>query len=441
MKRNILFIVLFLTFGLETVFSQTIQFDLPAQKGKTLYLLAYKGTKQDTIFSGKIDEKGRLQTKNITPLLSGVVTLHIKPDISFDFIYSEKENITLHSEGEYIYAQNTHFHNSPDNDFVETRFSEQAMRQQKLMFAEQGMQLYKENEKLYKNLEEEKEILLQQQTVFEQMLQSEAPNLYSARLMLLQNLANNYVSRLQITSDTTEYGKIREYVLENLDAETAYRSGMWFSVINGMLEIYYKPSPFYGQFGKDICKLLEKTKSQDVFLALANDAATICNQYSWNLDEIALSEYLHKSGRITNPTDKLHRMLMMYKLQAGMPAPPIVQTQSIAPLRPKKSVIVFYESGCNSCENEMNQLVGNYPVLKSKGYEVISIAADTDSTIYQNTSGNFPWSTKLCDFKSFAGENFMNYGVIGTPTFYVIDENGMIEGKYARMEDTKLMEN
>ena len=435
MKRNILFAITFLTFGFGTVFSQTLQFDIPAQKGKTMYLLAYKGTKRDTVFTGKVDEKGKIQIKNTTRLSSGVVTLFIKPDVSFDFIYSDKENATLHSEGEYIYAQNTHWHNSPENDFVETRFSEQAARQQKLMFAEEGMQLYKEGEKMYGDFKEEKETLLQQQSAFEQMLRSEASNLYSARLMLLQNLMNEYIGRLQIVSDTTEYRKIREHALENLDMETAYSSGMWFSVINGMLELYYHPSPFYGQFGADMVKLLERTTSQEVFLALANDAATICNQYSWNTDENALSEYLHRSGRITNPQGKLRQMLTLYKLQTGMPAPPIEGVN----LQGKKWLVVFYESGCNNCENEMQQLQGNYSVLQEKGYDVISIAADIDSVSYANNSRNLPWQTKLCDFKNFAGENFINYGILGTPTMYLIDENGIIRGKYARLVDTGIM--
>jgi Peroxiredoxin len=424
-------------FVCETVFSQSLQFDIPAQKGKTMHLLAYKGTKRDTVFTGKVDEYGKIRINNTIGLSSGVVTLFIEPEVSFDFIYSDKENATLHSEGEYIYAQNTHWHNSPENDFVETRFSEQAIRREKQMFAERGINLYKEDEKLHKELQKEKETLLKQQAAFEQMLQSEAPNLFSARMMIAQNQMNEHIGRLQITSDTAEYRKIREYAIENLDLETAYRSGMWFSVINGMLEMYFHPSPFHEQFGADIVKFLKRIKSQEVFLALANDAATICNQYSWNIDENTLSEYLHQSGRITNPEGKLRQMLMLYKRQSGMSAPPIEGVN----LQGKKHLVVFYESGCNNCDNEMRQLVGNYPVLQEKGYDVISIAADTDSVSYTNNSRNFPWSTKLCDFKSFEGENFVNYGIIGTPTMYVIDEKGIIQGRYARLVDTLIINN
>ena len=437
MKTYILLAILLISLSLENSYSQTVKFNLPAQKGKTLYLLACKGVNRDTIFSGNLDEKGFLvfTPSKDKPLSSGVVSLFIQPDIHYDFIYSDKENPTLHSEGEYIYAQNTHFHDSPENDFIESKYMEQMERMEKIMFLHQGMQLYKPGEKLYSLFQEEKSRLEQQQAAFETMLQQETGNLYSARLMTLQNLMNNYVGRLQVTSDTVEYARIREHVLQELDTETLYSSGMWFSVINGMLELYYKESPFYGQFGEDITRLLERTKSQEVFLTLANDAATICNQYSWNIDEVALSKYLNQSGRVINPQGKLKQMLTIYELQPGMPAPALAGASLNN--EGNGTLLMFYESGCNSCDNEINQLVGNYPVLKDKNIEVISIAADNDKTIYENNSTRFPWKNKLCDFKGFEGENFKNYGVMGTPTIYMIDKNGIIQGKYASLADVE----
>ena len=63
------------------------------------------------------------------------------------------------------------------------------------------------------------------------------------------------------------------------------------------------------------------------------------------------------------------------------------------------------------------------------------ISADKDKNIFENTTQQFPWSNKYCDFAGFEGDNFKNYGVIGSPTIYLIDENKIIEGRYARLED------
>jgi hypothetical protein len=88
MKSYILAVILFAVLGWENGYSQTVKFELPAQKGKTLYFLACKGTKRDTIFSGNIDEKGVLlfTPQKDKPVSPGIVSLFIKPDVNFDFI-------------------------------------------------------------------------------------------------------------------------------------------------------------------------------------------------------------------------------------------------------------------------------------------------------------------------------------------------------------------
>lgn len=50
-----------------------------------------------------------------------------------------------------------------------------------------------------------------------------------------------------------------------------------------------------------------------------------------------------------------------------------------------------------------------------------------------------PWKEQLCDYKGFAGPNFQTYAIIGTPTFFTIDEKGKITGKYARLVDTDIL--
>jgi len=438
-QRNFLIIILLSGFCLQPVLSQTIRFELPEQKGKTLYLLASMGVRRDTLFSGAIDENGVIvfTPSRDKPLKAGVVSFVIKPDVSIDFIYSPEENATLHCDGQYVYAQNIKFENSPENEFVNTRFAEQVQRNEKIMFCEQGMRLYRENESLINFLKGEKDSLDRQQADFETMLQDEAPKFYSASLLQLHNLMNDYISRIQVTPDITELANIKEYALSHINTDALYRSGIWFSVINGMLDFYYKDAPFYGQFGNDIATLLQKTQSQEVFLALADNAATICSQFAWNTDEAALSKYLLLSGRVTNPQGKLKQMLMVNKLQPGMPAPKIAGTndKTINFAKDKKTLVVFYESDCSNCATVMKQLVDNYSMLKDKKIDIVSIASDLDMTGFENAARNHPWTTKICDLKGFEGDNFKNYAIIGTPTIYLIDEKGIIQGKYAGWDE------
>ena len=434
MRRYFLLAIFFIRFGLLHTSGQTIKFELPAQKGKTLYLIANKGMQQDTVFSGQISEKGDLifTPPKDKPLLSGVVSLFIKPDIKLSFIYSSIENMILRCEDDNIYTQNSQFFNSPENDFIVTHFPEQMQLQEKIMFCEQGLSIYNENENLHKALKEEKDNLKQQLIAFESILQEKSTKLYSARLMQIQVLMNNYSGRIQITSDPTDLALIKEYLLLHLDIETLYSSGFWFPAVNGMLGLYSKESPFYGQFGNDVAALLQKTKSQDVFLALTNDAAMICAQFGWNEDEIALSKYLVLSGRITDPQGRLKQMMAQYKFEPGMPAPKIMGGKSqYIDFGKSKTLVVFYESDCTHCTDELKLLSVNYQVFKEKGIEIVSIAADFNKDTFEKICKDLPWPTKLCDFKGFAGENFSNYSIMGTPTFFLIDNAGIIQGKYA----------
>jgi hypothetical protein len=124
--------------------------------------------------------------------------------------------------------------------------------------------------------------------------------------------------------------------------------------------------------------------------------------------------------------------MTLFKLGKGSRVPEL----SFGALPKGKVLLVFYESGCNACENEMQQLKGNYPLLREKGYEVVSVAADKDEQVFRNTSEGFPWTAKYCDFQGFSGTDFRNFGVIGTPAFHVIDEQGVLQGRYARLYDT-----
>jgi cytochrome oxidase Cu insertion factor (SCO1/SenC/PrrC family) len=86
----------------------------------------------------------------------------------------------------------------------------------------------------------------------------------------------------------------------------------------------------------------------------------------------------------------------------------------------------------------MTKLSEWYGELQKEGYEVVSIAADLDEEIYKSMAKAYPLKDKYCDYQGLSGKDFINYNVTGTPTFYLIDEKGIIRGIYARVEDIKL---
>lgn len=69
----------------------------------------------------------------------------------------------------------------------------------------------------------------------------------------------------------------------------------------------------------------------------------------------------------------------------------------------------------------------------------MTAASDVDPAEYQKNADRFPWKKKFSDFRGQTGYNFISFGVIGTPTIFVIDENGIITGRYARLADAHIL--
>ncbi|MDR1764384.1 MAG: hypothetical protein LBR64_10635, partial [Dysgonamonadaceae bacterium] len=81
------------------------------------------------------------------------------------------------------------------------------------------------------------------------------------------------------------------------------------------------------------------------------------------------------------------------------------------------------------------KIIGRYNLLKDNRIRVISIAADVNRGLFEETAQKLVWQDNLCDFRGFDGENFVNYGVVGAPTLVLIDKDGIVRGRYARIEE------
>ena len=69
--------------------------------------------------------------------------------------------------------------------------------------------------------------------------------------------------------------------------------------------------------------------------------------------------------------------------------------------------------------------------MVAKNIKIISIAVDTNQDTFAKSATAFPWPDKCRDIEGMKGINFKNYGVIGTPTMYMIDNKGTIVQKMA----------
>lgn len=424
MKAKIWILLILFTTGLS---AQTIHIDFGFHPEKPVTLCLKNGTDCDTIFQGNLDEKGQVEISVPQEYITyrGMATIFVGEG-SLDFIVAGEQPI-ISCPDEYPHGGNTLFSNSPENESLQKWFMAQAMRQDKISLLSEIERRYNKDDSFYTSIVNEKQSLETEQAMLEQELKESS--LYAARFIQYYNFLNREVAGL-LYADSTSMASVRTKTCDSLDINGLFTSGLWFSTLNNLLALYDNGTPYHKDFIRDMSLLLEKANSQRIYNTLSENLFAICEATGWNDMEEQLAYYLINSERIQNPTGRLAMMMATFKLGKGNKVPEL--TQGILP--GGNTLLVFYESGCGPCENEMQQLKGNYPLLKERGYEVVSVSADTDQQIFRNTADAFPWDNKYCDFKGFQGEDFRNYGVIGTPTFYVI-ENGIIKGRFARIED------
>lgn len=248
------------------------------------------------------------------------------------------------------------------------------------------------------------------------------------RFMQQLNKANTQGVGLQ------EGANIRLYSLEKLDIDNLYTSGIWYYIIDGIVRL----SPNQEMLGNDMVHLLKRTNSQEAFEHLANNLITITEQYGWDDAFDIIVPYIIESDRIKVPQGKMFSAFSLAKIKKGASAPQIEGLkQSLKSSKAPKTLLVFYQPDCKNCHIQMERLVQDYPVLKQKGIRIISISSETIESSNKEDIKQYPWTDedKLCDLKGFAGRNFINYGIMSTPTFFLLDKDMKVIKRYATVAD------
>ncbi len=422
--------------GLQSNNSPFLQLDIPERANQSFYLLIKKGISTDTIVNDRFDSKGQYIFRSEKEKLSpGIMVLSMPPYTWFEFVWSGNESFTIRCPEEYPHMENVIFENSIENTTLDRWFREEFLREQKQQLTEEGVKVYKENEFLHFVYKTEKQRIQQENIRFADSLKNSP--LYAASYLEIRHFLSKKAALLVVNPDSVLWSDTRAYLRDSLNMESLYSSNQWFEVINACLELYANGNRYHDYFGKDMIGLLQRIDSQEVFNALAGNLMTMCEQFNWQKAEEEIVDYLAVSGRVTHPAGKLKKLIQLSQVKPGHPAPLISASNEISFNRP--SVIFFYESGCHNCEVQLEEMKKHYPELQKKDFRIVSVSADLDQHVFEYHSKNLPWQDKLCDYKGFEGENFKNYGVFGTPVIFLIDEKGIIKGRYARLEDMGIL--
>ncbi|MBF0575984.1 TlpA family protein disulfide reductase [Dysgonomonas sp. GY617] len=395
-ERTLLFLFLLPLFLLS---SQTVQvdLDLPSCRNLQYFLSLHRGIAQDTIATGRFDDKG-----NASFFLPARDSGYRNVGTFWVPTTAKKGNVIFHGEDEIKIGESSGA--SAKDDLIIVVSEENSFIQE--VFSSYG-DINKRYSSAY-TLNEKDSLLREYRNFRKKILGSD---LYAARLSELLISLTGQGSALDLQQDTLLQEQ-NEYLTNDLDLKDLYTSGFWNLAIQAWYQSCHDNDSLLLAGSR---RLLDRASDINVRRELAQTLIRMFSKYGKDSLLVSMgTEYL------TMPLN-------------GQPAPEI-KTDSLFIL-PKKSLIVFYETGCGNCHRELEELKGKYSLLQDNKIRIISISADVDKDTYEGTAQSLPWSDKYCDLQGFDGVNFRNYGIIGTPTLILTDADGIVRGRYVSVRE------
>jgi hypothetical protein len=429
MKR---LITVFLSLWIPVILmAQVIRLDFPHFAGKEFVYVLVQGGSNDTIQRSALDEKG--QGVLIVPKryagYAGVSLFRLTDGGGLDIILNKEKAFLVRCTEAQPTDETVFYVGSPENHFLHQNYTNQEAILNKYSLVRPALDVYSSKDSLYPLFERESQRLEAAYSVF--YAETAKSPLYAARLRAMQNFLMGLASRLDLTEKEGKQ-ELFDFVSKQLDLKDLYTSNLWHPVLDQWMNRQSERADD-DLLVKDTKVMLARTskKASADYQGVTGQARNDKHFGSVSVNTALLNKIIALYSRFGK--DELLLSLGVDLLGTGNRAPALIKEN--AKFVPINSVVIFYESGCNQCENELVQLRGNYSLIKAKGYEVISVAADLDKETFEKTSTVFPWKEKICDYKGFEGVNFENYGIVGTPTIFVTDKEGTIVGRYARLAD------
>lgn len=153
------------------------------------------------------------------------------------------------------------------------------------------------------------------------------------------------------------------------------------------------------------------------------------------LEHIADANALNNFCENTEKKLKLeNKMELIKKLAIGKPAPNISTTDiygnlvNLHDIKSKRILILFWASWCPHCD-EMMPVIDSYYGNKDN-LEVISISIDEskDALMKSINKSGYGW-INIAELQGWDGEIVEEYGIVATPSIFILDENKKIIGK------------
>src|ERR1700722_6378184 len=176
-----------------------------------------------------------------------------------------------------------------------------------------------------------------------------------------------------------------------------------------------------------------------------NSLAAVHHSIRWNSEnDTALMDQMVSIFQQKYPNYDLTRQLVnkvnaTKRIAIGAIAPGFVSTDTagkkidLKGYRGKYTFVEFWASWCAPCREESPTLVRLYNEYKDKGFTILSVSIDNNTTQWKNAirQDGYTWGN-VCDLNGYGGPTAALYTVTAIPNSFLLDKNGRIIAKNLR---------
>jgi thiol-disulfide isomerase/thioredoxin len=441
-KKLLIAAVVLASFGAK---AQTIDLEFPYFAGQTYEFKIFQGEKQITLKADTLRKGGKVRL-SISEEYAGYKGMaqwyltHSKTGGGLDLILNN-ENFSVTCLDSVPTNESIVYKGTIENIFGNTNY----LQQQKLFEKHDAMlaaiRAYPKDNKLYEIFDKEYRSIKEQYGVYVKNLV--ASSLYAAKFRQIVNLTMG-IGTIITLDEKEKANNINDFIVNELDFASLYTSNHWSGVINNWVELQTKEIKDDSQFVQNAKTILNRLPSNAIYTDFVTNLTRDLTKAGKDKVLADLFMDIKNSNRLLN----FKGVLDIYQQDLTGKAPDLIITTPLdkagkssttvidmAGFHSKYTLVLFYKSGCGPCEETLAGLKANYKDLVAKGFRIIAISADTDATVFKNTSAEQPWADKYCDLDGTNGVNFKNYAVIGTPTMYILDVKGMIKTKVVTVQE------
>jgi peroxiredoxin len=377
----------------------------------------------------------------------GMTRWLLKKGGGLDMIYTGK-SFSVECLSDQPGPDNIVYTGNPENDYLKSQHTRQQTILDKLGAINHLLQIYGPDEDLHKTALAEQAHL---RRAFEQVQadRSESP-LYAARFGEIVDFTRGTADRIYDNpEDHTAY--FNDFVTHTLAFRDLYTSGHWDQVLHHWVMMNIRSGKGEQAFIDRLDAAMSRMGRDDILAAVAEKAVPLLVEKGKDDLLPTISKHLAtRPAARAALSGSVKNMMVSLKILTGKKAPDLVfqapaRTQTgrttqdfiieTGNLEAAYTVLLFYQGECPLCEDTLIDLANKYKWLTEQDVRVIAISADTSDQGFEKKLAYHQWPDNYCDFTGMAGKNFTNYGVLGVPTLFLLDQEGVVVKKTAMVDE------